>query len=471
MADDTPAPPSDDPVSPSHAGPEHAEPAAFAREFWNTRIGFVLAAVGSAVGLGNMWRFPYVTAESGGAAFVLLYILLTFVLGIPVMLAEFVVGRRTHQSPIGALRQAGGGPWSAMGYMFVAAGFLILAYYAVIAGWVARYALSILFTGFPADAATYFGEISFGGGAIAFHVLFMAMTIGIVMGGVEKGIERAATVMMPTLFILLAGLAIWALTLPGSDVGYAYYLAPSLEDFSLEVFGLAAAQAFFSLSLGMGAMLTFASYLSRKESLPRESVVIAFSDFGVAFVAGLVVFPVIFALGLQGSIGESTFGALFISLPSAFAAMGGAVGRVVGTLFFLALLVGALTSTISLLEVVAASMIDEFNWSRKKAALLMGSIIAFFGLWPALSEGALTVYDAVTGNVMLPLGGLGLALLVGWRMKDPITELTRGTGPTITSIATGWLWTMRIIVPILLIFVLSTTIPSALRAIGALFGG
>ena len=465
----TPAP--DDDVSPSHRGPEHAEPAAFARELWNTRVGFILAAVGSAVGLGNMWRFPYYAAEHGGAAFVALYIGLTFFLGIPLLLAEFTVGRRTRLSPIGALRQAAGPAWVPMGYMFVLAGFMILAFYAVIAGWVTRYALSFVFTGFPHDPGAHFTEISTGGDAIAFHLAFMAITIAIVMGGVEKGIERASLVMMPALFTIIAGLALWAATLPGSAEGYAFYLTPDWNEiFSLDTFGAAAAQAAFSLSLGMGAMLTFASYLSKKESLPREGTIIAFSDFAVAFVAGLVVFPVIFALGLQGAVGESTVGALFIALPGGFLAMGDVMGRIIGSVFFIALFIGAITSAISLLEVVTSSMIDEFGWARKKAAVLMGITIAVVGIWPALDLGALDAYDQITGNVMLPLGALGLAVVVGWVMKDPIEEIGIGSGTRMRGLFKGWIWMLRVVAPIALVVVLWSTVPQALRAVAALFG-
>ncbi|HUG42543.1 MAG TPA: sodium-dependent transporter [Longimicrobiales bacterium] len=458
-----------DEVSPSHRGPEHAEPAAFARELWNTRVGFILAAVGSAVGLGNMWRFPYYTAEHGGAAFVTLYIILTFVLGIPLLLAEFTVGRSTRLSPIGALRKAAGPAWVPMGYMFVLAGFLILAFYSVIAGWVTRYALTFIITGFSEDPGAHFTAISTGWDAIAFHLAFMTATIAIVMGGVEKGIERASLVMMPTLFILVAGLALWAATLPGSGEGYAFYLTPDWEEiFSLDTFGAAAAQAAFSLSLGMGAMLTFASYLSRKESLPREGTIIAFSDFGVAFIAGLVVFPVIFALGLQGAVSESTVGALFIALPGGFIAMGDTVGRIIGSIFFIALLIGAITSAISLLEVVTSSMIDEFGWARKKAAILMGITIAIVGIWPALDLNALGAYDAVTGNVLLPLGALGLALVVGWVMKNPIDEIAIGSGTRMRGFFEGWLWMLRVVAPVLLVVVLWSTVPGALRAIADL---
>lgn len=457
--------------SPSPQGPQHDATTASTRGLWNTRAGFVLAAVGSAVGLGNMWRFPYYTAENGGAAFVLLYIVLTFVLGIPLLLAEMAVGRRTQLSPIGALRQVGGRRWVPLGFMFVAAGFLILAFYSVIAGWVTRYALSIIFTGFPADPGAHFTAIATGLDAIGFHLLFMALTISIVMIGVEKGIERASLLMMPTLFVLIIGLALWAASLTGSAEGYSFYLTPGFDEiFSLHVFGAAAAQAAFSLSLGMGAILTFASYLSRDENLPREGTVIAFADFGVAFIAGLVVFPVIFALGLQGAVGESTVGALFIALPGAFQAMGGLVGRVVGSVFFVALLIGALTSAISLLEVVTSSVIDEFGWSRKKAAVGMGVTIALVGIWPALDLNALGAYDSFTGNVLLPVGALAIALLVGWVMKNPIDELVRGSSEGLRGFYKGWLWMLRVVAPVLLLVVLWSTIPQAVAAIRGLLG-
>lgn len=456
-------------VSPSHSGPEHDEPPEFARELWNTRVGFVLAAVGSAVGLGNMWRFPYYTAEYGGAAFVALYILLTFLIGIPLLLAEFTVGRRTHLSPIGALRKVAGARWVPMGYMFVLAGFLILAFYSVIAGWVTRYAFGVILTGFPDDPGAYFNAISSGIDAIGFHLFFMTVTIAIVMGGVEKGIERASLIMMPVLLILIAGLAIWAATLVGSGEGYRFYLAPNMDQlFSLDTFSAAVSQAAFSLSLGMGAMLTFASYLSRNESLPREGTVIAFSDFGIAFAAGLVVFPVIAALGLQDAVGESTVGALFIALPGAFAAMGDVVGRIVGSVFFLALFIGAVTSAISLLEVVTSSVIDELGWPRRKAAVTMGAIIALAGLWPAMSLDALGAYDELTGKVMLPLGALGMAIVVGWIMHKPIDEIAIGSTERMRSFFTAWLWVLRIIAPILLILVLWQTVPEAYQAFAAL---
>ncbi|MDX1675135.1 MAG: sodium-dependent transporter [Longimicrobiales bacterium] len=456
---------------PPRVGPEAPESAAFDRGVWNTRVGFILAAVGSAVGLGNMWRFPYYTAENGGAAFVLLYILLTFAMGIPLLLAEMAVGRRTHLSPIGALRKVGGRGWVPFGFMFVIAGFLILAFYSVIAGWVTRYAFSVIVTGFPEDPGAHFTGIATGLDAIGYHLFFMALTVSIVMGGVEKGIERASLLLLPTLFALIIGLAVWGATLTGSGEGYAFYLTPDIDEiFSLDVFGAAAAQAAFSLSLGMGAILTFASYLSRDDSLPQEGVVIAFSDFGVAFVAGLVVFPVIFALGLQGAVGESTVGALFIALPGAFDAMGGFVGRFVGGLFFLALLIGALTSAISLLEVVTSSVIDEFGWERKKAAVGMGTAIAVFGIWPALDLNALDAYDSFTGNVLLPLGALAIALLVGWVMKNPIDELVKGSSERYRGLYKGWLWTLRVVAPVLLVVVLWNTIPVAVASIENLLG-
>jgi neurotransmitter:Na+ symporter, NSS family len=400
-----------------------------ARELFGSKWGFVLAAVGSAVGLGNMWRFSYVAAEGGGAAFVLVYIIMVLLLGIPLMLSEMVVGRKTHLSPIGALRELGGRGWSMLGMLFVLVGFLILSYYSVIAGWTMRFAVESAMTGFPGDPGVHFGEIAAGPAAVGWHLLFMVLTIGIVMVGVQKGIERAAMVLMPALFLIVLGLAFWAATLDGSAAGYAYYLTPDVSELmNPDVIRSAASQAFFSLSLGMGAMLTFASYLARDEDLNEQSVTISFADFAVAFTAGLVVFPVIFALGLQDSVGESTVGALFIALPGAFEAMGG-VGRIVGVLFFVALAVGAITSAISLLEVVTSSIIDEFGLSRRRAAMSMGVLIALFGLGSAWSTDILGLVDQIAGEFLLAVGALMMSIFVGWKMKDPAAEMLRGAGP------------------------------------------
>ncbi|MGH7482815.1 MAG: sodium-dependent transporter [Longimicrobiales bacterium] len=443
--------------------------AAEARGVWKTRTGFILAAIGSAVGLGNMWRFPYLTAEEGGAAFVLLYLIMTLVLGIPVMIAEFALGRRTRLSPIGALAKEGGPAWSLLGYLFVAAGFLILAYYAVIAGWVTRYALTALISGLPADSAAFFESVSTGAPAILFHLFFMALTIGIVAGGVQHGIERWNMVMMPLLFLLMVGLAVWAFTLPGSGDGYAFYLTPDLEAvMSLQVLGEAASQAFFSLSLGMGAMLTYASYLSRDSSLPKESTIVSFSDFGVAFFAGLVVFPIIFALGIMGLVSESAIGALFIALPAGFAELG-VVGRGLGFLFFLALFIGAITSTISLLEVVTSSAIDQTGMSRRKAAIIAGLAITALGLWPATNIDVLGAMDAVAGTVLLPLGALGLSIFVGWVMRNPESEVAEATGPGVRRLLPLWKGILRFVAPVLLVLVLYYTVQAAGAAVSALF--
>lgn len=461
----------DTPVSPAHAGPEHEEPRAFQREVWGTRLGFVLAAIGSAVGLGNMWRFSYLAAENGGAAFVVVYVAMLFVVGVPVMLAEFTVGRGTGLSPIGALRRAGGNAWTPLGYLFVATGVLILAYYSVITGWVTRYAIEGLLAGFPGESNVFFSEISQGFGAIGYHLFVMAATIAIVMVGIEKGIERASVIMMPLLFILVAGIAIWATTLPGNDAGYSFYLAPDMSAvFSLRTISEAAGQAFFSLSIGMGAMLTFASYLSKDESLPREATIISLSDFAVAFVAGLAVFPIIFALGLQSEVSESTIGTLFISLPRAFVEMGG-VGRIVGTAFFIALLIGAITSAISLLEVVTASLIDEWGVPRKVAAVGSGSIIAFLGFWPAMDTDILGLMDQIAGQVFLIIGALAMAIFVGWRLRSPLDEVVKGTSPSFRPWLKGWLWTLRIVVPPLLLLVLLHSLRATVAAVASAFGG
>ena len=405
------------------------------REHWTTRRGFLLAAVGSAVGLGNMWRFSYLTAENGGAAFVLFYLVIALLVGLPLLLAELAVGRGAQASPIRALVHFGGRRWWPLGALFVVTGFLILSYYGVIAGWTLRYALAGITAGFSADAGTHFSEVASGWDAFAFHVLFMGVTVWGVAGGVKRGIERAAVMLMPTLFILVVGLALYAWTLPGSSAGYAYYLSPDFSKLlSLSVLKDAAGQAFFSLSLGMGAMLTFASYLERDRNLAEESLVIGCADIAVAFVAGLVVFPLIFALGLEEAVGGSTVGALFITLPQTFAELGVA-GRAVGFVFFAALAVGALTSAISLLEVVVASAVDGLGWPRRRAAWIAGLAATLLGAPSAASVDFLGLVDAVANNLFLLGGGLALALFVGFAMRDPCAEIAPGA-----SAASWWPW-------------------------------
>jgi len=445
------------------------------REGWGTSLGFILAAIGSAVGLGNMWRFPYAVSTRGGAAFVILYVIMVLVVGVPVMMSEFAVGRRTRLSPISALEKAGGRGWSVLGYIFVLTGCLILAYYAVIAGWTMRYMLEALISGFAGDPGEYYDQSTTGISAVLYHMVFMTLTISIVIGGIKAGIERASLILMPVLFVLIVGLAAWAFLLEGSGAGYAFYLRPELGDFlSASTFSAAASQAFFSLSLGMGAMLTYSSYLSRDENLPSSAIKISLSDFGVAFFAGLVVFPVMFALGLSsqiltGEVGEGrALGALFVSLPRAFVEMG-AAGRIVGLTFFIALFVGALTSAISLLEVVTSSLIDTWKMERIRAALGAGLVIMVIGIPSAYNHSILGLFDAVAGELLLVVGAFFLVLFVGWRMEDPVAELSEGfSSPRLLR---GWLGLVRLVLPIVLIFVIYDRAKNVVQMVWSMITG
>jgi NSS family neurotransmitter:Na+ symporter len=426
------------------------------REHWASRTGFLLAAVGSAVGLGNMWRFSYLTAENGGAAFVVLYIAFTLLIGLPVLLAEFTIGRGAGRGPIGALTHFGGKRWQPLGWLFVASGFLILAYYSVIAGWTVRYGLTSLFAGFPEETGALFEQVSKGPTAIFWHIVFMILTVIIVSGGIRRGIERTALILMPLLFVLVCGLALYAYTLDGAAAGYRFYLeADYSEILELDVLGDAAGQAFFSLSLGMGAMLTYASYLTENEHLPNESLIVAGSDFIVAFVAGLAVFPLIFALGLSAEVNESAVGTLFITIPSAFAKMGVA-GRVVGFVFFAALVVAALTSAISLLEVVVASAMDGLGWNRLQSAIVMGAAITLLGFPAALDTSILGQMDDIAGKLFLILGAFFLAIFVGWAMRDPLGEVRQGAAGVKWFFL--WRWLLRFPVPLVLALVLWLTV-------------
>lgn len=424
------------------------------RDAWATRAGFLLAAVGSAVGLGNMWRFAYKASEGGGAAFVLVYLAIVALVGIPLMTSEFIIGRLAQESPARAVRRLGGPAWAPLGWLFVFCGLGILAYYSVIAGWTMRYAIDAIRNAIPSDTGAYFGEVSQGVDAALYHLVFMVITITVVAGGVKGGLERANLIMMPLMFLILIGLAVWATTLTNGAGGYAYYLRPDLSKLlDRDILTAAAGQSFFSLSLGMGALMTYASYLQSKENLAGEAVTVALSDFGVAFTSGLVVFPVIFSFGLLDQIGESTVGALFIALPAGFDQLGRA-GDYVDTAFFVMLLFAALTSAISLLEVVVAALVDGLHMRRRDAAIAAGLVIAVLGLPAAFNTTFLGNLDALVGQFLLMVGGLFTAFLVGYRLL-PEADAELAKGMPNAGLRRVWASLVRYVAPVVLIIVLA----------------
>ena len=439
------------------------------RGSWGTHTGFVLAAIGSAVGLGNMWRFSYIAAEGGGAAFVLLYLLFVALIGVPLMTSEFIVGRMTQVSPIQAVKRLGGPAWAPLGVLFAFCGLAILSYYSVIAGWTMRYALDAVRGAIPSDSAAYFGDVGTGLPAIVTHVLFMAITITIVVRGIEKGLERAAMILMPVLFVLLVGLAMWAATLSNGGGGYAYYLRPQLAELlDPTVITNAAGQAFFSLSLGMGALMTYASYLRSRENLAKEAVTIAASDFSVAFIAGLFIFPIIFHFGLLDEVGESAVGTLFITMPAAVQSLGG-IGNIVVSAFFIMLFFAALTSAISLLEVVVSAMIDSWQWPRGKAAWIAGAVITLLGIPSAFSLNFLDFGDKLVGTVLLMVGGLFTSILVGYKIL-PEAEKELSDGLQNQTAIRAWKFFVRYVAPPVLVVVLAFSIPALITSFRTLIG-
>jgi NSS family neurotransmitter:Na+ symporter len=446
-------------------------PSTGSRDSWASHAGFILAAVGSAVGLGNMWRFSYVASQGGGLAFVLTYMFFVIVVGVPLMTSEFVVGRMTQESPAKAIDRLGGSAWAPLGWLFVFCGLGILSYYSVIAGWTVRYAIVSVFQGVPTNTGDYFGEVSTGFDALAGHAAFMLVTIVIVMGGIKKGIERAAVILMPLLFFLLVGLAVWSFTLAGSGDGYAAYLDPSFNALLDQGFGSivtqAAGQAFFSLSLGMGALMTYASYIRTKGDLGREAIIVSSADFGVAFMAGLLVFPIVYTFGLADQISESSLGALFISLPAGFSSLG-TLGNIIGAAFFLMLIFAALTSSISLLEVVVAAFVDKLGWTRKKAAIVMGGVITLVGVPSAFNLNFLGAIDQVVGQMLLIVGGLFTAIFVGYKIL-PQADAELALGLENEMLRKGWAALIRYVIPVILVLVLYFSIPTVWAAVIALF--
>ncbi|MEF8780672.1 MAG: sodium-dependent transporter [Haloferacaceae archaeon] len=427
-----------------------------ARATWASRVGFILAAVGSAVGLGNIWRFPFQTGQEGGAAFLLVYLLFVVAIGFPAILVEFVIGRRTNLNAIGALRELGGGAWQYVGWLFVVTGFVILSYYSVVAGWFARYLVVGVTEGFAvtteAEAMELFGAVSTGMDSLAFHALFMALVIGIVALGVRRGIELGVKVMVPAIVVFLVGLAAYAATLDGASAAYAYYLSPdfgALRANWTSILPAAAGQAFFTLSLGMGAMITYASYLGEDRNLAADASIIVFLDTAIAVLVGFVVFPFIFAAGTDP--GQVAVGAIFFSLTRAFATL--PFGTPLGVVFFGVVTIAALSSAISILEVLVSYLVDEHPISRRTATLAGGFAIFLLGVPVTLDLIFLDLLDGMADGILLVLGALILVVFVGWIIPDVgVAELATGIG-TVEPWDDVWLWLVR--VPIVVVLVVS----------------
>lgn len=446
------------------------------RAHWGSKLGFVLAAAGSAVGLGNIWGFPYITARNGGGLFVIVYLACVALVGMPIMMAEIFIGRTAQNSPVGAYRALSrpASPWMGLGWLSVVAAFIILSFYSVVAGWSMYYIWLSITDGFvgrtPEEINALFGAAHANEELNAvWHVVFMCLTMGIVGAGIKQGIELWSRILMPALFILLLILLVYAMTRDGFADGFTFVFGFHADKFrgtsTLDALG----QAFFSLSLGMGALITYGSYLRPDEDLVATSLLVGAVDTGVALLSALVIFPILFTAGL----GESeSVGLAFMSLPIAFSQMPG--GVVLAPLFFILLTFAALTSAISLLEVAAAYFIDEKGWSRGKATLATGGGIMILGIPAALSGGPglfgagfkritewwgggqswFDVMFNISYNWMLPLGGLGIATFVAWRVGDAAREQGFRAGSKLGRLYWGWLQLLRYVVPIAVLLIL-----------------
>ena len=431
------------------------------RETWTSRIGFIFAAVGSAVGLGNIWSFPFQTASNGGAAFLVVYLLAVFLIGFPTMLIEFVIGRRGEQNPVASFQKIGYGEWSFTGGLGVFASLVTLSFYSVVGGWVLSYIVGSATGAYFSDPTSYFGSVASGTTAIGGHAVFMLITIGIVALGVTNGIEKATKVMIPAILILLAGLAAWAATLSGASAGYSYYLSPDFG-YIMNHFGSivppALGQAFFTLSVGFSVMIAYASYLGEDDSLPADGGAIVVVNTIVALLAGFVVFPILFATVGAKDVGSGGAGTAFTALAGAFGQL--PAGKVIGFVFFVVLLFAALSSSISLLEVPVSYIAENYGYSRSTATLGVGAVIFLVGLPATLGTGWLGFYNDVVFNLLLPIAVLLFAIFVGWvAYGDATDELGRGSSLG-SSFKMTWLWWVRTVVPIVVLITLYLGITS-----------
>ncbi|TVS13267.1 MAG: sodium-dependent transporter [Wenzhouxiangella sp.] len=439
---------------------------------WSSRLAFVLAATGSAVGLGNIWRFPYITSENGGGAFVLVYLICIALVGLPVMFSEIVIGRRGRMSPVNSLREladdvGASRAWMGLGFLGIIAGFLILSFYSVVAGWTLHYGFLYLkeLLGAPGitDPDATFGNLLASAGELTFwHGVFMLMTVGVVAFGVEKGLERAVGILMPILLVLLLILLGYGISTGHFWDAVAFLFKPDWSQVSGPMIVTAMGQAFFTLSLGMCAIMAYGAYLPAHVHVPKVGTAVAAADTVVALLAGLAIFPIIIAFGIDPGSGGA--GLIFTSLPLAFAEM--PFGIAYGMAFFLLLSVAAWTSSISLMEPATAYLVEATNLSRKSAALvvaalawIMGLATVFsFNIWSEVSIGGKSLMDAiefVAADIMMPIGGLLTALFAGWVLSKTITKEELDDKMHDWAFK-AWLWLTRIVTPLLIVIVMGS---------------
>ncbi len=433
---------------------------------WSSRLAFLLAATGSAVGLGNIWRFPYLASDNGGGAFVLVYLGCIALCGLPILLAEILIGRHGRMSPVNAIGKlcadSGASPgWKGIGWLGMLAGVLILSFYSVVGGWTLHYTwlyAGQLFggAGIVDAGATFTGLLASAGELTFWHALFMLLTVGVVALGVEKGLERAVTLLMPSLLIMLLVLLGYSATTGHLGEAAAFLFVPDFSKITGGVLLAAMGQAFFSLSLGMCAMMAYGAYLPRNVSIPRMGLSVALADTSVALLAGLAIFPIV--IQFLGSPAGGGAGMIFTSLPSAFNQM----GAIFGLLFFALLSVAAWTSSISMLEPSAAYLVERTSLSRKSAASLMAGGIWLLGLasvlsfnhWAHIRPFGLSIMDAIellANDFLLPLGGLLTAILAGWFASSKLVRDQLDVSDVVFAV---WLWLIRVVSPLLVVIVL-----------------
>jgi len=440
------------------------------RDRWVSKMGFILAASGSAIGLGNLWKFPYMAGANGGGAFVFVYLLILLLIGSTVMIAELTLGRHTQLNAWGAYRKIRE-KWAWVGGMGILAAFLIMSFYIVVGGWAVKYLLSALTGALNITDAEVLGGM-FGGfvsapaAPIVYAALFLLATFAIVYGGIGEGIEKASKIMMPALFIFIVIIAIRSMTLPGAKEGIAWFLVPDFTKINASVALAALGQVFFSLSLGMGCMVTYGSYLDKETNIAESGLVIPLLDTMAAFLAGLAILPAVFAFGFEPGVGP---GLMFVTLPAVFSQM--PAGQLFAIIFFILVIFAALTSAISLLEVIVSYLVDEKKMGRKFAAAIGAAGIFILSIPASLSigpwsnihiigaRGFFDSFDFLASNIMLPLGGLLLCIFVGWvwGTDNAIKEITND-GRVKFEMAGVWSFLVKFVAPVAIALVFASSL-------------